>query len=165
MANETVGYGISLQDYRGVRGSMQLVQSIVDTTTLATIATTLQTLETTLDAVTGAAIIDGRATIRPGLVAGLKTAVAGADLEKTLLINFAQTGLAGRYGVDIPGVNPTVVPGDVIDPTQVAIAALVALIEGNYASAALKAIPAVRDYVLTFRKRRRELNRATFVAG
>lgn len=143
---------------------MDLVGVLVDTTTLAALATQLQTLETTIDAVTGAKIIEGRATIVPDLVGGLKNAVAGADLEKTLLINFTQSGLATRYGVDIPGVNPAVVPGGVIDPTQAAIAALITLLEGNYVSGALKTLTAVRDLVLTFRKRRRELNRVTFVA-
>lgn len=163
MANLEAKYSLSLQDYLGVRGSAQFVRNVVDTTTLATLATSLQTLETTVDAVTGAAIIGGRVTIQPALVGGLKTAIIGADLEKTMLINFAQLGLANKYGIDIPGIDPATLAAGRPDPTNAAIIALVALIEGNYTSAALNALTAVRDYALTFRERRRGLNRVATV--
>lgn len=164
MANVQVKTSLSLQDYLGVRGSLQLNQSLDDGTTLADLVTACQTLETTVDAVTGAAIIEGRVTIVPDLVGGLKAAIAGDDLEKTLLINFAQNGLANKYGIDIPGVRPTVLAGGVPNPANAAVAALVALIEGNYTSAALNALTAVRDYAVTFRERRRGLNRVATVA-
>src|ERR1035437_9226276 len=84
MANVKVEYSRALQDYLGVRGSMQFTGSVVDTSTAATLATSLQTLETTVDAVTGAAIIGGSVRIVPPLVGGLKAAIAGADLEQTM---------------------------------------------------------------------------------
>jgi hypothetical protein len=164
MANVQVKTSLSLQDYLGVRGAMQFNQTLADTTTLADLVTAAQTLETTMDAVTGAAIIEGRVTIIPALADGLKAAIAGDDLEKTLLINFAQTGLGNKYGIDIPGVRPTVLTSGVPNPSNAAVAALVALIEGNYTSAALNALTAVRDYAVTFRERRRGLNRVATVA-
>ena len=164
MANVTVKTSLSLQDYLGVRGAVQFNQSLVDTTTLADLVTAVQTLETTMDAVTGAAIIEGRVTVVPDLADGLKAAIAGDDLEKTLLINFAQAGLSNKYGIDIAGVRPTILVGGKPDPTNAAVAALVALIEGNYTSAALNALTAVRDYAITFRERRRGLNRVATVA-
>ena len=164
MANVKVEYSLALQDYLGVRGSMQFTRSVVDTSTAATLATSLQTLETTVDAVTGAAIVGGSVRIVPPLVGGLKTAIAGADLEKTMLINFSQSGLTNKYGIDIPGIDPATLTGGVPNPANAAVIALVALIEGNYTSAALNALTAVRDFAITFRKRRRELNRVTTVA-
>jgi len=161
MANVVVESSLSLQDYQGVRGSTRFLQSLADTTTIADLVTALQTLETTVDGVTGAAIIEGRLTVIPPLVDGLKGAVAGADLEKTMLVNFSQSGAPGRFGIDIPGINPAKLTGGKIVLTQTQIAALTALIEGNYVSAGLYALTAVRDAAITFRKRRRELNRVT----
>lgn len=164
MANVPVEFSLSLQDFEGVRGSMRTYANIVDTTTLAALATQIQTLETDIDAVTGAAIIAGRVTLNAPLVGGLKTAVAGADLERTMLLNFTQSGSAHKFGVDIPGVNPAILTAGKIDLTQAAVAALISLIEGNYTSVGLLTLTAVRDAVLSFRKRRRELNRTTAVA-
>jgi hypothetical protein len=165
MPNVVVETGISLQDYLGVRGSIQLIQNLDDGTTLAELVTAGQTLQTTLDAATGAAIVGQRVTVKPALAGGLKAAVPGADLERTLLINFAQSGLASRYGIDIPGINPAHLSGGRPNPADAAVIALVALIEGNYTSAALNALTAVRDYATTFRKHKRGLDRVATVAA
>ncbi len=164
MANVPVQFSLSFQDYQGVRGSEVFNADLVDTTTLAALATQLSTLATTVDAVTGAAIIGVRATLLPALPGGLKAAVAGADLEKTLLINFGNAANRNKSGQDIPGVNPAVLTGGKIDLTQAAVAALITLIEGNYTNAALQALTAVRDAAITFRKRKRELDRVSTVA-
>lgn len=165
MANVVVEFSVSLLDYMGVRGSTNFVADMADTTTIAALVTKAQTLETTIDAVTGAAILGSAVRILPVTVGGIKTTgIAGADLEKTLLINFAQSGMSHKYGVDIPGVDPAVLTAGRPDPTSAAIIALVALLEGNYTSAALNALTAVRDYAVTFRKRRSELNRVATVA-
>ena len=164
MPNVVVETGISLQDYVGVRGSIQFMQNLDDGTTLAALVTAGQLMQTTLDGATGAAIIGQRLTVKPALAGGLKVAVAGADLEKTLLINFAQAGLANKYGIDILGINPAHLTDGRPNPADAAIIALVALIEGNYTSAALNALTAVRDYATTFRKRRRGLVRVATVA-
>jgi hypothetical protein len=164
MPNAVVETGISLQDYLGVRGSLQFVQNLDDGTTIADLVTAGQTLQTTVDAVTGAAIVGQRITVKPALAGTLKAAVVGSDLERTLLINFAQSGLTSKYGIDIPGVNPAHLSGGRPNPADAAVIALVALIEGNYTSAALNALTAVRDYATTFRKHRSGLDRVATVA-
>lgn len=165
MPNVPIQFSLSLQDYLGVRGSTTFNANLVDTTTLAALATQLQALETAVDGVTGAAVIAGRATIIPALVGGLGAAVVGADLEKTMLINFAQAGVSHKWGIDIPGVDPGVLTGGRIDLTDTAVAALITALSGNYTSATLQLLGVVRDAAITFRKRKRELDRATFVAG
>lgn len=164
MANVPVQFSLSFQDYLGVRGSELFNANIPEGTTLTQLGTQLGTLATTVDAVTGAAIIGVRASLIPAVPGGLKTAVAGADLEKTLLINFGNATNRNKSGQDIPGVNPAVLTAGKIDLTQAAVAALITLIEGNYTNAALQALTAVRDAAITFRKRRRELDRVTTVA-
>jgi hypothetical protein len=166
MAQGNVQFGISLRDFAGVRGNVNFDAGIDDTSTLADLAGQLSSLQTLVDAVTGAKIVEARATLVQAPGGGVKAAaVVGADIEKTLLINFDASGTRYAYGVDIPGVNPAVVPTDRPDPTQAAIAALIAaLIAGNYTNAAAQGLVVARDLAVTFRKHRRGLNRVAFVA-
>lgn len=156
----------SLIDFAGVRGSLLIDAAVDDTDTVAALITRFNALAPLVDAVTGARIVEQRFTLAPNLPNGLKAAaVAGADLEKTLLINFNATGNRYAYGVDIPGVNPAKLNGDRPDPTQADVAALIAaLIGGNYTNAALQGLAVARDIAVSFRKRRRELARVSMVA-
>lgn len=165
MANVQVKTSMSLQDYLGVRAAVQLNQNLDDTTTIADLVTAGKLLQADYDLVTAAAITETRLTIVcPPPDAGNKAAIAGQDMEKTLLINFAQSGLANKYGIDIPAIRTTVLTGGVPNPANAAVIALVALIEGNYTSAALNALTAVRDYAVTFREHRRGLLKVATVA-
>lgn len=165
MATDAAQFSFSLIDFAGVRGSMFVDANIDSATTVDNLAIQANGLAALVDSVTGAKILETRVTLITTPVGLKANPVVGADLEKTLLINFNSTGTRYAYGVDIPGVNPAKLTGDRPDPTQADIAALIAaLIGGNYTNAALQALGVARDLAVTFRKRRRALERVSMVA-
>jgi len=130
-----------------------------------------------LDGVTDGYIRKMHVMFVPSLPTGLKTgAVAtGAKVEQTGVVNFSCTGTSKRYGYAIPAVSDGVLTADRIDATVFGTAntpmdALLLLLTSvatalAWANEHSQEISAVRDALVSFRKKRRQLGRSSLEAA
>jgi hypothetical protein len=170
MAQVPIRVSATIKDEWGIEASTAFFGSADDTQTLALVDTQCTTLLADLDACTGGQITAARVTVFPSL-AGLKTApAAGARVEQTGLLGFSATGTTKRYTASIPALSngATVLSGDRIvltgvDPVGVLIALLTAVgTIVRWVSDHNQAILAFIDAIVAFRKKRKQLQRASF---
>lgn len=159
---------VSIVDELGTT-STSLQHVMVDPTApLAALAATAQAYASTLDAVISGRITDVRATLLPGLPAGLKAAAAvGSRVEQTAVLNFIDQVSPKKWGSAIPSIADAMITNGKINLTNAAIEALVVLITTPTATAAFATpvrtvLHQAVDIFLSFRKRRKQLNRSSF---
>ena len=178
MAKDTFAVvSATVVDSWGTEASAPAYAFADSTQTLASIVTEAQAYVTALDGVTDGRITKMHIQIVPSLPTGLKTgAVAtGAKVEQTGIVNFSTTGTSKRYGYAIPAVSDAQLTGDRIDATVFGVAstgmdALLALLTGVYTALYWcnehsQQIIAVRDAIVSFRKKRRQLGRSSLEAA
>ena len=141
--------------------------------TIAEAITEAQAYVTALDGVTDGYIRKMHVMFVPALPAGLKTAAVGtgATVEQSGIINFLCTGTSKRYGYVIPAVSDGVLTADRIDATvfgtsNAAVDALILLLTSvatafAWANEHSQEIAAVRDAIVSFRKKRKQLQRSS----
>jgi hypothetical protein len=126
-----------------------------------------------LDAVTDGRITRMHVQFVPALPTGLKAAAVatGARTEQTGIVNFSATGTSKRYGYAIPAVSDAQLTGDRINATAFGTAStgmdtLLLLLTSAatalaWANEHSQQIIAVRDAIVSFRKKRRQLGRSS----
>ena len=164
-------------DSWGTEASAPAYALVDPTQTVAEAIAEAQAYVKALDAVTDGKITKMHVQFVPTLPTGLKAAAlaTGAKVEQTGLINFSATGTSKRYGLAIPAVSDAQLTGDRIDATVFGTAstgmdAFLLLLTSvataiAWANAHSQQIIAVRDAIVSFRKKRRQLGRSSLEAA
>lgn len=174
-----VRMSVTVKDDWGIEASSFIYANVDPSMTLAQLETALSDLVTDFDACTDGQITRNDVVIVPALPGGIKGAPVaagsgGARIEQTGLLNFTSTGTTKRWGFAIPGISngASVLDGDRIlglttatsaDPVGVLIALITtaqSLIA--YANDHQQQISAIKDALISFRKRRKQLQRSSF---
>jgi len=144
---------------------------VPEAATLTQLQAGWQAFATALDGVTDVAITGGRIDVIQSFVgadkgAGAGIAKAGSRVEQTGIVNFGAVGTRHRWGFAIPGLaNAKIVAGK-LNLTDAAVITLTDLIKGalaggKYANPNSQLITTVIDALLSFRERRRQLQRTS----
>lgn len=168
MANIRGSYSVSLVDYLGVPASFLIFWEGADTLTLADLETVFNNFNTLLQNVAGGKGL--KTTISfDGPTAGWSgDPVAGDEAEKTGLFNYSQTGSTYRYGIDVPTIREDVIVDGKIDQTNSSVTAFEAWFTAAHSGVTPKSaynlvLAALRDTLITFRKRRKAENHRSLV--
>lgn len=121
-----------------------------------------------LDAMTSAQIVSGTISIEPAVAGGWKDAPeAGSRVEQTANFNFLNAVTKYKYGINIPSLDNTKIVGNQINLADTDVAAFVAEViagftNGNFVNTGIHILTALADAFISFRKHRKQVNRATF---
>lgn len=167
MANVAAHYSLTIRDGLGVEASTVAYVVVPDTTTLAGIAAAAGTWALDVDATIDGAITGLRVELAPALPGGLKAATgatwAASRVEQTGVLNFKNATTKYRFGMPLPSIRSDVISTGKIDLTDTAIAALITLLtSGAFSNTAQQALTALVDAIISFRKRRKQLQRSSF---
>lgn len=161
-------YSFTLKDELGVTGSMVVYADVNDASVPADLAADWQTLATAIDAASGCKITHGRVTLLEAMTGGKGTPAAGSRIEQSAVLNFGNAATTRRQGIVLPGVKDALIVNDRLVVASGALQTLInllsagtALAKSTPANAAYQAATTLIDAFLAFRKRRRQLERAT----
>src|ERR1035437_4243898 len=117
----------------------------------------------------------GIQNISDGLVKSLSVSIAdrawvptavnngGAPIEQTGVLNFNATGSPRRWGLAIPAISNHRLIGDHINLPNEDVAILIAILTGgNYTNDHGQALTTFADAIVSFRRDRKQLQRASF---
>ncbi len=165
----------TLEDALGTRASVSFYGLLDPTKLITDLSQAVTDLKTLLAAVTGAAVLEGRATIINAYDAA-STALSTSRVEQNALLNYLVTASGRNYGVAIPGLRDAFIVAGRLDMTEdSAPDALADAITGNAVSSVgpvtigiwtsndFLALGALADTGLSFRKHRRQLQRGSRV--
>lgn len=173
MAEVPVRVSATVIDEMGIEASTVFYAQANDGSTVAAMVTEANDLISALDATTDGYIKQARITIIPALPGGIKTvASSGSRVEQTGLLGFGSSGTTKRYSAAIPALSNggtvfsaatdrIVLTG--ADPVGLLIAILTTLgTVLHWCNAHNQAINAFIDAIVAFRKKRKQLQRASF---
>ena len=160
MATIQMVFSAHVVDDNGRSRSCHAYQARADTTTLATLLASLESFGDNI-----ANLSDGRVDRLSVHIADTnwtpeKLNSGGAPIEQTGLINFSATGTSKRWALAIPAFTNARLIGDRIDPTYVEFIAA-ALTSGNYTNDHGQLLSAWEDALLSIRRDRKQLQRAS----
>lgn len=172
MANKNVRFSASIVDGLGTKATTTSYGVVPDTVTLAGIMTAQGAWVAALDGVTDGAITGSSVTIVSGPLATDKGAGAGkptldSRVEQTGVVNYTNGVNTHPWGEAIPALaNATITSGklDLANAAVIAFNAILtgALAGGNYTNPYLQAITGIKDAILSFRERRKQLQRSSY---
>ena len=171
MALKPVRVSATIVDEWGIEASTAMYANADDTATIAAMDVELGSWLVALDALTDGYIKDARLTVFPTLPGGIKTAaVAGGRVEQTGLLGFLATGSQKRYSASIPALanGGTVLSGDRIVLTAADPAANLIFILTtigtvlHWTNEHYQQIVDFVDALVSFRKKRKQLQRSSF---
>lgn len=171
MADLLVLWSFTIEDALGVSATHDVFVKCADTTTLATINTQNGLYQALLDAVTGGIIRKATCRVFMDLAVGDKSvATEGAEVERTMLGNFAQSGSLYKYGVDVPALESTLIVGGKVDLTNSDFTAwrdwfFTAHSGIQAVSKFLAVLTSLIDVLITFRKHRKAEDRRSIETG
>lgn len=160
----------TLRDSEGIEGSECFYGSAADAALVSDVATEWQALATQLDAITDAKIVHGEACIVLNMTGGKGAPTADSRLEEVGIFNFGATGTTRRNGFDVLALSDTVrvtgIPNK-IDLANAAVAAFFGALAATgglvrFTNAYGQPLTVLIDALLAFRKRRGQLQRASF---
>jgi hypothetical protein len=153
----------SVIDELEVKGVINFFIDAASTITLANLQTWANGQTAVLDAVTGAQILGIRISF-PATVVGAKSSpVAGSRVEQTALFDFNQANSNYVAAIDVLAWRDTLIAGTLVDLGNADVGAfrdyqLAATAGVQTASKFGNLLLALRDVLLTFRKRRKQLD-------
>jgi len=167
MANHPAIVSLTILDELGVKANLFANTIVTDATTVANMETFIQEWVTVTDAIIDGQIV--RATMKIDLdYSGAKSApVAGSRVEQTGLFNFEQASSGYKYGIDVPSISNSVIVGGKLNLSDASIAnwknfVVTGLATITFAGRVVNALLALLDALLTFRKKRKQLDARSF---
>lgn len=153
----------SVIDYLEVKGVINFFIDAPSTITLANLQTWVNGQTAVLDPVTGAQILGIRVSFPAAIVGAKSSPTDNVTLEQTALFDFNQANSNYVAAIDVLGWPRSLIAGTLVDLTNTAVQAFV-----SYQLAATAGVQtaskfgnlllALRDVLLTFRKRRKQLD-------
>jgi hypothetical protein len=172
MARQSVVVSATIVDSWGTEAAAAAYALADDTKTLAQVIADADLYFVALDAVTDGFIRRVKLTIEPPVPGGVKTAAlgTGAKVEQTGVLNFSATGTSKRYGLAIPAVADSTLVADRMTLGAGAMATFIALLVAvgtaiEWANDHSQQIVAFVDALVSFRKKRKQLQRSSFEAA
>jgi hypothetical protein len=161
MANtQAARLSFSVEDELGTDASITEYALVDPTSTVADLTGAWQAQATLLDAILGACITRGSATLLADMAGGKAAAAAGSRVEQTGVFNFTNTATSRRFGIALAGLADSVIVGGRIavpedGPVDLWADSMVAAIAGGgvYTNEAQQQLAALVDAFLSFRKR------------
>ena len=162
MATAHVRYSVTLRDSVGVEASTYANVALTDTTTVADMIADYLIWEGDVEAASDCATIRGSVTILPAVGPAEGKPVAGSSVEKVAIVNFTTDDSPHRYGFEVPGLAASLLTGRTIKVDTGALRVLIDLMKAApFTNPYTQTITAFSDAFLAFRKRRKEVERAT----
>lgn len=153
-------------DQYGIAGETGVVITIPDTATIAQLRTDVTSFVTDTQNLTQGAITD--ATVKLEFAgSGVAPSTATGDIEKGGLFNLNNATDSYATGVLVPDLNPSVLTGaGLIDLSNASITTWLAYLTTAHTAITvvtkgIRALTALRDALITFRKHRKPLTRKT----
>lgn len=172
MANKNVRFSASIVDELGTKATTVAYGVVPDTVTLAGLMTAQGAWVSALDGVTDGAITGSTAVIQSGPLAtdkgaGAGKAKAGSRVEQTGVVNYTNATNTHPWGEAIPALADATITAGKLDLTNAAVIAFNAILTGalaggNYTNPYLQAISGIKDAILSFRERRKQLQRSSY---
>jgi hypothetical protein len=166
MANYEGTLSLEIVDSYGITGQELVNVQIPDTATLAQIATDVAGFATVTNPLTQGALT--AATLRLKFPGGGESPTGGlGDIEKGSLFNFDNASDVYATGILVPDPDPGILNSlGLVDLTNTDVAAWIAWITTAHTAITVitkgvRALTALRDALITFRKHRKPLSRKT----
>lgn len=168
MATLQVQCNYNVVDELGTEASVLTYFDAADTISLAQAVADFQTLGTAIAAVTGAVVKKGRVAVMLPFTDSKGTPAAGSRIEQSAVFNFSNGSTTRRQGIVIPAVSDSLISGGKIGLSG-AVSTLIALLSTGTTlatlvptNAAFQVLTTLYDAFLSFRKRRRQLDRSSY---
>jgi hypothetical protein len=165
-----VTFSVTVIDHEGVEASAPYYALADPTKTIANMLADWQATALLIDGVTAGQILRGKITVGADIgafvTAGGKSApIAGSLVEHTGVFNYSNAVTGRRFGLTVPALSQTKVVSGKIDLADAAVAALIAGLKGaiaigHWVNTAEQSLVALVDALVSFRKRRRQLERS-----
>ena len=166
MANVNGFLSGHIVDQYGIAGESGVVITMADTVTLAQLRTDAATFATDLQNVTQGAVTN--VTVKLDFAgSGEDPATATGDIEKGGLFNFNNATDSYATGVLVPDLSPSVLTGaGLIDLSNASVTTWITWLTTAHTAITvvtkgIRALTALRDALITFRKHRKPLTRKT----
>lgn len=159
-------FSLTVLDELGTEGSDTYYAMLDPTQTIASLVAAWTSLAGVVDPVTGGQILRGSISIlMPEFNPG-KT-ISGSRVEQTGVFNFLNGTTTRRYGQPIIALNNSVVVAGKINLADAGVAALItflttALTVARWVNEAQQPLTTLRDALISFRKRRKQLSRSSY---
>ena len=163
MATVQMVFSAHVVDDNGRSRSTQAYYSRADTATLADIINALEGFGSGVQNISDGLVDRLSASIID--TAWVPTAVnsGGAPIEQTGVLNFNATGSPRRWGLAIPAYSNQRLTGDRIDLGDADVALTIAVLtSGNYTNDHYQTLTTFADALVSFRRDRKQLQRASF---
>jgi len=166
MANYYGTASIDIYDAYGIVGQEMVNVEIPDSATLAQIATDMAAYATVTNPLTQGALAGSTLRLKfPG--GGQSPADGAGDIEKGSLFNFNNATDSYAYGILVPDPDPGILTGaGLVDLTNSDVLAWITWMTTVHTAITVitkgvRALTALRDALITFRKHRKPLSRKT----
>jgi len=156
---------VHIVDSYGIPGQAPILVECDDTKTLAQLTSDIQDYVTIVQGLTQGVPVEGTITLRFGTA--LDPSTAAGDIEKGALFNFNNATDTYATGLLIPDVNPAILTSQgLIDLSNSAVTDFITFVTTAHTvitivTKGLRALTALRDALITFRKHRKPLTRRT----
>lgn len=168
---QLANFSLTVVDELGTEAADTFYASLDVTQPISALTTAWNSLAQTIDAVTAGQITKGHVQIlmNPAAVSGpsLKTSpVAGSRVEQTGIFNFSNAVTTHRWGGIVPALNSTKIVSGKINLVDTAVAALITFLTtvltvAQWVTNNQQQLTALRDALISFRKRRKQLSRSS----
>jgi len=167
MANRPGTMSLTIVDELGVKSQLLTNVIVTDATTVAQIETVANDLVGVTDPIIGGQIVSATFKLDCDFSGAKSSPDAGSRVEQTALFNFSQDSSTYKYGIDVPSISDTVLTLGKVDLTNTDIIAwkdfiLATTATVTFAGRVLNALQSLLDVLLTFRKKRKQLDARSF---
>lgn len=172
MANVPLHFSARIVDGLSTEATTVSYLLVPDTATLTLLTTALYSWTTDLDAITDGNITHISMLITPALPGGLKTSTTSTTfvasrVEQTAVLNMGNTNNVRKFGQVVPAFSSSKISAGKVNLGDTAVAAFLTLLQaavagGTFVNQYNQALSALIDAIISFRKRRKQLQRTSF---
>ena len=163
MATVQMVFSAHVVDKNGRSRSCHAYYQRADTTTLADLITALESFGVNIASMADGAV--DRVSIRIEDTNWVPVSVqsGGAPIEQTALLNFVATGSTRRWALAVPAISNDLIVGDRINLTSSELEVILAeFVAGSFTNEVYQPLTAFADALVSFRRDRKQLQRASF---
>lgn len=159
-------FSFTIVDELGVEASIQAYLLVDPLCTAADLSAGWQTMATAIDGITGGQITRGQAVVVEAMTGGKGSPAAGSRVEQTGVFDYGTAVGTHVWGQAIASLADSVISGGKINLANANVIAYQAVIPGTitlgeYANSSFQALTTFKDCFISFRKRRKQLDRAS----
>lgn len=159
---------VTLRDEWGIEAATAAYISVDDAATMASLQTAWFHFQQDVDAISDGQIIRGSIVLGMAPDSVKAAPIAGGRVEQTGLFNFIGTASPRRWAAAVPAIAAATLVGDRINLANADVTTFIALLTGgvagtySYTNDHGQPITAMVDAFVSFRKKRKQLQRSSF---